>query len=52
MQGEAAEVIRLHQVAEDNARVSSQMAAESNRCYQDLHVAAGNAVCVLSPPRL
>ena len=26
------------------------MAAESNRRYQDLHVAAGNAVYVLSPP--
>ena len=26
------------------------MAAKSNRCYQDLHAAAGNAVCVLSPP--
>ena len=44
------ESIRICQVAEDNAHVSSQMAAKSNRCYQDLHAAAGNAVCVLSPP--
>ena len=28
------------------------MVAKSNRCYQDLHVAAGNAVRVLSPPVL
>jgi hypothetical protein len=26
------------------------MAAKSNRRYQDLHTAAGNVVCVLSPP--
>ena len=26
------------------------MVAKSNRCYQDLHAAAGNAVHVLSPP--
>jgi hypothetical protein len=26
------------------------MAAESNRCYQDLHMATGNAIDVLSPP--
>jgi hypothetical protein len=46
----AAEAIRLRQVAEDNAHVSSQMVAESNTCYQDLHAAAGNAVHVLLPP--
>ena len=28
------------------------MATESNRCYQDLHAIAGNAVRVLSPPAL
>ena len=49
-QGEAVNAIRLCQVAEDNACVSSQMAVESNRRYQDLHAAAGNAVRVLSPP--
>jgi len=42
-------VIHLRQVAEDNARVSSQMAAKNNRCYQDLHVAADNAIRMLSP---
>jgi hypothetical protein len=26
------------------------MVAESNRCYQDLHMAIGNAINVLSPP--
>ena len=26
------------------------MAVESNRCYQDLHAAVGNAVRVLLPP--
>ena len=44
------EVIYLCQVAEDNARVSSRMAAKSNRRYQDIHVAAGNVVRMLSPP--
>ena len=43
-------MIHLRQVAEDNARVSSRMAAKSNRRYQDLHVAASNAIHVLSPP--
>ena len=45
-----AEVIHLHQVAKDNAHVSSHMAAESNRRYQDLQAAARNAIRVLSPP--
>ena len=43
-------MICLCHVAEDNARVSFWMAAESNRHYQDLHATAGNTVCVLSPP--
>jgi hypothetical protein len=42
-------VICLHQVDEDNVRVS-RMVAESNKRYKDLHTAAGNAVRVLSPP--
>jgi hypothetical protein len=45
-----AKAIRLYQVAEDNARVSSQMVAKNNRRYQDHHAAAGNAVRVLLPP--
>ena len=44
------ETIHLHQVAKDNAHVSSHMAAESNRRYQDLQAAARNAIRVLSPP--
>jgi hypothetical protein len=46
----AVEVIHHHQIAKDNTRVSSRMVTESNRCYQDLHTVAGNAVRVLSPP--
>jgi hypothetical protein len=49
-QGKTAESIHLCQVAEDNACVSSQMATESNRRYQDLHTTAGNAVRMLLPP--
>jgi hypothetical protein len=46
------EAILLRQVAEDNACVSSRMVAKSNRHYQDLHAAAGNAIYVLLPPVL
>ena len=43
-------MIHLRQVAKDNARVSSQMATESNKRYQDLHAVAANVISVLSPP--
>jgi hypothetical protein len=45
-----AKAICLHQVAEDNTHVSSQMVAKSNRRYQYLRTATGSAVRVLSPP--